>query len=109
MKTLTIAQIDISFPVSSMTNYGAGIWWKKLTMTPEEKLASPLYTVLGADLSAINETPLNIASVSIGIELYTGVLSLAEMYLQPKSWLWDSSNPIRIVKPHIQYLITAIP
>ena len=109
MKTLVIAQIDISFPVSSMTNHGAGIWWKKLTMTPEEKLGSPLYTVLGTDLSAINETPLNIASVSIGIELYTGVLSLAEMYLQPKSWLWDSSNQILYVRFDDPYWITAIP
>lgn len=94
MKTLIIAQIDISFPISSMTNYGAGIWWKKLTMTPDEQAASPLVTVLSADLSAINETPLNVASVSVGIEQYTGVSSLSEMYLQPKSWLWDNANQI---------------
>lgn len=105
MKTLVIAEINkVKTPIF-LINYQPGIWWGKLTLTADEKAASPIVAILGGSLDDYNETPLTISSLNIGITRYNLVNYIADLYSQATSFYWDNANQTIYVRTDNPYWI----
>ena len=105
MNRLLIARINKASIITFMHAFEPSIWWAKLTMDADEKAASFWVTNFGGDLSDFNERPLNITSVVSGINQYSKVTSIAEMYNQDKSFYWDNTNQIIYIRHNNPWFI----
>lgn len=91
MNRLLIARISKATTILFMHCYQPGIWFARLTMSADDKALSPI-VALGGNLDDISEAPIEIGSVISGVNQYTPVTSIAEMYLQEYSFFWDNGN-----------------
>jgi hypothetical protein len=95
IQTYVIAQLDkTSSATEGWMSYAPGIWVRKMSMTPAEQSASIINSWGGTFDTGLSDVPVNIGSVIVGQEAYNPVSSVDDLYLQNKSFYFDSSSQL---------------
>ena len=99
MDKYVFASLDRSTVRTGYTNFAAGVYQLKYTLTLEEAENSFLHTVFGVDLSGRVANPEFVGSTRIGNDIFATVSELEDVRINDQQMFFDFQNQVHYVTP----------
>jgi hypothetical protein len=93
MRKIELYQVGQTTITEDFTPYAAGIYWRKMSLSDEDRALSPIETIFSATWdSTLSNEPVSITGVTFDEIQLSEVNTIAELYLQDGSFYFDEAN-----------------